>query len=269
MNLLCPICSSPLMLDGSSFRCENRHCFDRAKQGYVNLLTSGGSHGDNREMIRARRDFLWAGHYAPLAEAICKAVEGSCHGDAPVRIIDAGCGEGYYTARVDSHLKELGIPHETAGIDVSRDACAYAAKAVKNASFAVASVYAMPFANESADIILSLFAPSAPEEYLRLLRPKGTLIIAFPGVRHLFGLKKILYDTPYENELADFAMEGFELADRESISFELSLTNEEAHALFAMTPYYYNTPEKGRARLAECASLVTEAAFELAVYKKI
>ena len=268
MNFICPVCSAPLTLEGRSFLCENRHCFDRAKQGYVNLLTSGGSHGDNREMIRARRDFLWAEHYLPLADELCRAVADCCIPDRVTDIIDAGCGEGYYTAKVDSYLKNPEIPHEICGIDVSRDACAYAAKAVKDAKFAVASVYSMPFANQSADIVTSLFAPSAPEEYIRVLRPEGKLIIALPGVRHLYGLKEILYDTPYENELSDFDIDGFTLTDRKSIAFTLSLDNASAQALFAMTPYYYNTPEAGHRRLAECDSLITEAAFELAVYKK-
>jgi len=269
MKLICPICRRPLELNGKSFVCENRHCFDRAKQGYVNLLSGGGAHGDNREMIRARRDFLWAEHYSPLADALCRAVADSCAPDRQNELIDAGCGEGYYTAKVDSFLKSAGISCDICGIDVSRDACAYAAKAAKDAKFAVASVYSMPFSDRSADIIISLFAPSAPEEYLRVLRPGGRLIIAFPGVRHLFGLKEVLYDIPYENELADFAIEGFTLTDRKSIAFELSLDNAAANSLFAMTPYYYNTPEAGRRRLAECGRLVTEAAFELAVYKKI
>ena len=237
MNFICPICSRPLILDGKSFVCENRHCFDRAKQGYVNLLTGGGSHGDNREMIRARRGFLWAEHYFPLADALCRAVADCCGSDGVTGIIDAGCGEGYYTAKVDGHLKSADLAHEICGIDVSRDACAYAAKAVKDAKFAVASVYSMPFSDRSADIITSLFAPSAPDEYNRILRPGGSLIIAFPGVRHLFGLKEVLYDTPYENELADFAIEGFTLTDRKSIAFELSLDNAAANSLFAMTPY--------------------------------
>ena len=269
MNFICPICALPLTLQERSYKCENRHCFDRAKQGYVNLLTHGGDHGDNRAMIRARRDFLWAGHYAPLAEALCRAVEGECAKKDNVQIVDAGCGEGYYTAKVHRHLTSCGITHEIGGIDVSRDACAYAAKALPEGSFAVGSVYAMPFADQSADIITSLFAPSAPEEYIRILRPGGSLIVALPGIRHLYGLKELLYDTPYENELADFEIGGFDLTDRQSISFELTLTNAEAEALFAMTPYYYNTPEAGHRRLAECDSLVTEAAFELAVYRKV
>ena len=268
MNFICPVCSAPLKLEGRSFLCQNRHCFDRAKQGYVNLLTNGGSHGDNREMIRARRDFLWAEHYSPLADELCRAIADCALPDRVTDIVDAGCGEGYYTAKVDSYLRERGIEHHICGIDVSRDACAYAAKAVKAADFAVASVYSMPFADQSADIVTSLFAPSAPEEYIRVLRPEGKLIIALPGVRHLYGLKEILYDTPYENELSEFGVDGFTLTDRKSIAFTRSLDNQSAQALFAMTPYYYNTPESGHRRLAECDRLTTEIEFELAVYRK-
>lgn len=34
----CPICKESLQLNGKSLVCENNHCFDYAKQGYVNLL---------------------------------------------------------------------------------------------------------------------------------------------------------------------------------------------------------------------------------------
>lgn len=36
-----------------------------------------------------------------------------------------------------------------------------------------------------------------------------------------------------------------------------------------MTPYYWNTPADGAARLAHCQSLTTEIGFRYLVYRKI
>ncbi len=61
MSLICPLCHSSLNLTERSWCCENRHQFDQAKEGYVNLLPvqHKGSRepGDSAEMMQARRDF--------------------------------------------------------------------------------------------------------------------------------------------------------------------------------------------------------------------
>lgn len=58
---ICPVCGEKLDRSGKSYICPNRHTFDMAKSGYVNLLptnNSGSVHGDNKLMLRARREFL-------------------------------------------------------------------------------------------------------------------------------------------------------------------------------------------------------------------
>ena len=65
INLTCPVCSERLELFEKTYRCSNNHCFDKAKEGYVNLLTGnhkdGSLIGDNREMAQSRKAFLEKG----------------------------------------------------------------------------------------------------------------------------------------------------------------------------------------------------------------
>ena len=93
--------------------------------------------------------------------------------------------------------------------------------------------------------------------------------MAIPAERHLFGLKSVLYDIPYLNEVESDELPGFELISREKIAYDLTLdTSEKINALFMMTPYAYRTPASGRARLTELTSLTTEIEFYLFTYKK-
>ena len=107
------------------------------------------------------------------------------------------------------------------------------------------------------------------EEFHRVLADDGRLVLAVPGPRHLFGMKEILYDTPYENEVQDTALAGFTLLEKRAVTFDLTLPSQEAIAdLFAMTPYCYRTPRAGRERLAALDTLSISAEFYVLVYEK-
>ena len=70
----CPLCGGPLSEVPAGLRCPRGHSFDRAKEGYVNLLPVGQKHskapGDDKAMVAARRAFLDGGWYAPLRQAL-------------------------------------------------------------------------------------------------------------------------------------------------------------------------------------------------------
>ena len=148
MNQLfvCPVCRETLKKDERTFHCSNGHSFDISKQGYVNLLQSQQSslkrHGDDKTMVRARREFLEKGYYRPLRDLLCaKLCQHTCGSTA---FADAGCGEGYYTRAMSDALLQSGKLTAAAGIDISKHAAGYAAKADSIASYAVASVFDMP-----------------------------------------------------------------------------------------------------------------------------
>ena len=263
---ICPICKGSLKLREKSLYCDKGHCYDLSKQGYVNLLQNGGSHGDNRAMVKARKDFLSFDFYRPLADKLSKLI--CANAENGYTLLDCGCGDGYYTRAVEEKLAESNIAHRIFAVDVSKDACGYCARAVKSANVAVASVYALPIEDKSVDIVFTLFAPSAPGEYSRVLKNDGLVFMVIPGENHLFGLKKTVYKSPYKNEVSPFELEGFNFVENHNICYEITLDKEQTNMLFAMTPYFYNTPRDGAQKLAEISSLTTVCEFEIVIFRK-
>lgn len=264
-KLICPICSQALTATDNAYKCPSRHSFDISKQGYVNLLlpTSKGTHGDNKEMIRARRDFLEKGHYRPMCEALTESVADFAKGKR-LSLLDAGCGEGYYTSSVSDATN-----CSVVGIDISKDALVYASKRLPDAELAVASVYRIPTAPDSFDIILNMFAPFEREEYLRVLRRGGHLFMVIPGEDHLFELKAAIYDEPYKNRVAPFEIEGFELVSHKEIKYRMNLaSHEDIMSLFKMTPYYYRTSPQNKEKLSGIESIDVYAHFIILEYEK-
>ena len=273
MNIYaCPVCKEKLTLSGKSYICPNNHSFDIAKSGYVNLLLSSGNgkqiHGDNKLMVNARRDFLEKSYYESLLKGLCDvASEYYTEGN---NILDAGCGEGYYTNGMHERLSEKHSEVNICGIDVSKIAVDIAAKKCKKVNYAVASVFHLPVIDESCDIVTTLFAPFCKEEFYRVLRKNGILLMVIPSQRHLFGLKSAIYDEPYLNEVKDYHVDDFEFLNSKRISYEIQLDNNlDIQNLFSMTPYYYKSGKKEQAKIAEINDLKTEVDFEILVYRKI
>ncbi len=270
MLFVCPKCKKSLFVlpDGRAV-CEDGHSYDRAKEGYYNLLLkrAGGTHGDNREMVLARRAFLDTGAYLPLAERISDRAASLAAPDCSV--LDGGCGEGYYTDIVERRLSAFGVNASVSGFDISRDAVRYAAKKNASLSLAVASSYDMPVPDGSVDIFINVFSPLAIEETARVLRSGGKFIMAIPDENHLFGLKRVLYENPYKNTVENSDITGFKLLKTDRISYTLSLdTREKVQSLFMMTPYAYRTPPKARERLSLLERLDTEIEFIVFTYEK-
>lgn len=272
MKFVCPKCMQALALrEGGSAVCPLGHSYDRSREGYYNLLLSGGaSHGDNREMVEARRAFLDTGAYEPLAKRLAESLFPYTERGAEHSLLDVGCGEGYYTSYIDSYLRAAERDVSISGFDISKDAVRFAAKKNKRLSLAVASAYHIPAADESFDFATCLFSPLAREEIHRILRTGGIFLMAIPDREHLFGLKSRIYDTPYKNEPQPSSLSGFRLLSEEHISYNLSLdSKEKIRSLFMMTPYAYRTGAVERERVLSLNSLETEVAFVLFVYEKI
>lgn len=266
MNILqCPVCGEVLTAKDRVLRCEQNHCFDIAKEGYVNLLVSGragDSRGDNKEMARSRRDFLNKGFYAPLAQAVAEGVARySGEGDA---VLDICCGEGYYTDYLTKRLTR-----EFYGFDISKNMVRLAGKRHCGATFFVANIASVPVRSGSVKLAFHLFAPFHAQAFNRVLADDGVLITAVPGARHLYGMKQVLYDTPYLNDEKQPQADGFKLTDTIRVKETVTLSSQDdIRALFQMTPYYYHTPSKGMDRLESLQTLTTEIDFLLLVYRK-
>lgn len=264
----CPLCRAPLVQLGTALRCPAGHSFDLAKEGYANLLPVNAKHalnpGDDKAMVQARREFLAAGFYAPFARELARLCGLEKPAARPLRVLDAGCGEGYYgrvllEALPDTHL---------VGYDIAKPAVRLAAKAEPRADYLVASSNAIPVADGWADVVLNVFSPMAAEEFARVLRPGGCLLYAVPGPRHLWGMKEVLYEKPYENPVRTTPYPGFRLEGRTEVSAVIEPQGRQLQSLFAMTPYYWKTPRDGAQRLAALPGLTTEISFAFLCYRR-
>ncbi|MGI5308712.1 23S rRNA (guanine(745)-N(1))-methyltransferase [Rheinheimera sp. WS51] len=238
----CPLCQNPLVLDNKLYRCAQNHCFDIAKEGYVNLLPvqqkNSKAPGDNKEMMQARRDFLHAGWYQPLADAVAKLLQQY----NVKQLLDLGCGEGYYSGRIQQALPDCQLH----GLDISKTAIKFAAKANKQISFCVASAYKLPFIDNAFDSIVRIYAPSEATELARVLQQDGYLLTVTPGPQHLFEIKQAVYANPRLHDDAIEAIAGFKHIKRQSLSFNLNFEQaSDVLALIQMVPLAWKfTPEQ-------------------------
>ena len=251
MLLRCPVCQKELIRNGRTAVCAGGHSFDYAKQGYLNLyLSRGGSHGDSRESVLARTRFLRRGCYGFLKDRLKELSELYDHSVT----VDLACGEGYYTAALAGDDKY--------GFDLSKDALKHAAKTDPSTAYTVASIFALPFADSSADLVTTCFAPIAKEEITRILKPGGLFVAVTPAEDHLFELKQALYEHPYENTVDEI---GFPVKEEIRISEVMHLDHDGLMDLFAMTPYFYHTSEKDRRKLDGLDHLDVKASFVIRI----
>ena len=273
-GFVCPVCGKPLSESGGAVRCAANHSFDKAKEGYVNLLLASRMRtkapGDSKEMVAARNRFLNGGGYAPFAAELARlCAELARKKGGVLYILDAGCGEGYYDEAICAELERQGLPFRLAGFDISKAAVRLAAKRkLPGAQFAVASSFAAPVESGWADVVLNIFSPFAGEEFHRCLAPGGTLIYAVPTADHLMGLKDVLYDEPYENPCQQVDYQGFALAGETRVEESITVEGQDIGDLFAMTPYYWKTPAEGSARLAKLERLETPIGFRFLLYDR-
>ena len=272
INFSCPVCGNILEDEGRTYRCEKNHCFDKAKQGYVNLLQSQTSskkrHGDDTLMVKARQAFLEKGFYNDLCKELINAVLRTAKEEAI--LIDLGCGECWYTAQLFESLSKNGNNPSVFGIDISKQALIAGSKRCKDLKLAVASTADVPVPDESCDIAVCVFAPYAEEEVRRILKRGGVFIKAFPLENHLMGLKSAIYEKPYKNEVNEETPAGFERVDFTKTNNTITLdTNEDIINLFKMTPYYYKTGRADQIKLEKLSFLETQTEFGIVIYKKV
>ncbi len=247
--LRCSVCAEPVSLTGRTLRCERRHSFDLARQGYVNLLHARIPAGtaDTAPMVDARAAFLSSEAYAPLAEAVAEV------GSAPGLIIDAGAGPGYYLSRVlDAAPDAVGL-----ALDVSAIALRRAARAHPRLGAAVWNLWEpWPVGDGVASVVLDVFSPRNAAEFHRVLEPGGKLVVASPLPGHLAELGDLVLalDARKEERL-EAALGG--LFERES-GVEVVRTQEFSAAqvrdVVAMGPAGFHLDRDGRRERLEAAA---------------
>ena len=262
MKYKCPICNEELVKIDNVYRCLNRHNYDIAKEGYVNLLKKQGGKdfGDSPDMVKARRAFFSHDYYAPLKLKLTELINEY----KPDTILDLGSGEGYYT----NYFKD-NIYADITGIDISKEAVRIASKQNRKVNYVVGSVQDIPLFPKSQDLIINNFTPIDINEINRVLKRKGILITTKVGKNHLLELKQALYDEVYLNDNKQIEDEHLRLLDSYILSFKIYLdNNEDIQNLFMMTPYYHHTNLASREKLNKLSSLEVTCEFNIDVYKK-
>lgn len=273
--LTCPLDGAPLQRKGMAMCCASGHSFDVASQGYVNLLPVQNKRsldpGDSKEMVAARRRFLGAGHYAPIAEAVSRSVLAATPADQPLACLDAGCGEGYYLRQLESAALAEGRRMQVLGLDISKWAVLAAAKLDRQAAWVVGSNASLPMLPASLDCILCMFGFPVHAEFARVLRPGAYLLQVDAGPDHLRELREVIYPSlKAPRAESSQAPAGFEAAGQESLGFTVRVEGAQAIAdLLAMTPHLYRATAEGRARAAALTGITLSVDVRLAGWRRL
>ena len=257
--LACPLDGGPLRRHGTSWRCDAGHCFDLAAQGYTNLLPvqqkRSRDPGDSKEMVAARRRYLNAGFYQPIAALVSRTVLACLPAGRAAACLDAGCGEGYY-------LRELAAAGDgqrlaLLGLDISKWAVLAAAKQDKRPNWVVGSNAKLPVLPATLDRVLCMFGFPVYAEFARVLRPGGELLQVDAGPDHLRELREIIYPTLKPERAAEpLSPAGFSVLPAESLRYTVTLGGaEQIGDLLTMTPHLYRASAEGRAKAAALTAL--------------
>jgi 23S rRNA (guanine745-N1)-methyltransferase len=258
--LACPLDGAPLQRSGSSWRCPAGHSFDIASRGYAHLLPvqhkRSRDPGDSKEMVAARRRFLNAGYYQPIAAAVSEAVLADLPTTARAACLDAGCGEGYYLRQLAAATGK-GQMLALLGLDISKWAILSAAKQEPRPNWVVGSNARLPVQTGSVDRLLCLFGFPVHAEFARVLKPNGELLQVDAGPDHLRELREIIYPRLKPEATAKLlAPPGFASLASENLGYSLDLAGQETIAdLLAMTPHLYRASAERRALAAELTTL--------------
>jgi 23S rRNA (guanine745-N1)-methyltransferase len=273
----CPVCSEPLYQGIKQYYCINKHQFDIARKGYVNLLlpyhTGKGEPGDSKEMIQSRKEFLDKGYYEEFSNRLNELalLETSTTEAEELNLIDVGCGEGYYPWRLKNKISSLnrwkGV--NIYGLDVSKPAIRFASGRDKDIRFAVASTYHLPIISSCLDLILCIFAPRNENEFKRILKPTARLVVAAPGSQHLYSLKKELYGEANLIGPKGTVREGFRLINLANVSYCIELKETaDILNLLMMTPYCRHVDSRIMERVCKLSELITEVDINIMVYQR-
>ena len=253
MRILCPVCGEVLKLGERQWYCVKGHSFDVARQGYVNLLTVNQKHsknpGDTRQMVAARKEFLDGGYYEPIVQMLVKWLRAT--GSGP--LLDVGCGEGYYLAKVSQALPEK----QCVGVDISKEAVRYAAVRNPKGLWLTATAAQLPFPDNSFSCVLCMFAMTVPEEFRRVLCSNGAFLQVLAGPDHLMGLKNIIYpEILHKEKNIHPQLPGFTRIQSQTLEFSFRVnSNRQVQNLLAMTPHYWRITKEGAQRLAQTQTL--------------
>ena len=237
----CPFCQQALFLSENSLKCKNKHSFDLAKFGYVNLAPQVKQSKDyDKSNFQNRQLILEAGFYQPILKKLLEILSSLSQHD---NLLDIGCGEGYYARNLQAQLPDKHIY----AFDLSKESIQLAAKSDHSltVNWFVGDLAHIPIQDASMDMILDIFSPANYQEFQRVLRKNGLLIKVIPSSQHLQEIRSIvaeqLTNTNYSNhKIIEHFEEAFTITNSYDVAATFSLRENEKAALLHMTPLLFN-----------------------------
>ena len=240
----CPICQENLTLVETSLKCCNRHSFDLAKFGYVNLAPQiKQSANYDKENFQNRQQILEAGFYHAILEAVSDLLANS---ETSTTVLDVGCGEGFYSRKLqETHSDKIFY-----AFDISKDSVQIAAKSEPNwaVNWFVGDLARLPIKDASMDILLDIFSPANYGEFRRVLSKDGILIKVIPTENHLKEIRQKVQDQltnkDYSNqEIKNHFQEHFTILSSQTASLTKTITAEQLQTLLSMTPLLFHVDQ--------------------------
>ncbi|HGQ6138317.1 TPA: putative RNA methyltransferase [Streptococcus pneumoniae] len=240
----CPICQENLTLLETNFKCCNRHSFDLAKFGYVNLAPQiKQSANYDKENFQNRQQILEAGFYQAILDAVSDLLASS---KTTTTILDIGCGEGFYSRKLqESHSEKTFY-----AFDISKDSVQIAAKSEPNwaVNWFVGDLARLPIKDANMDILLDIFSPANYGKFRRVLSKDGILIKVIPTENHLKEIRQRVQDQltnkEYSNQdIKEHFQEHFTILSSQTASLTKTITAEQLQALLSMTPLLFHVDQ--------------------------
>jgi 23S rRNA (guanine745-N1)-methyltransferase len=267
-NLACPIDGNKLICCGDEkvthLRCNQGHCFDVSRQGYINLLNVKDKRskdpGDGSAMIAARSRILSSGLYEKISSKLSQTIDElmqvllSEHQleNSVLTVLDAGCGEGYY---LDACITAL-QPHynlQAIGVDISKWAVSAAAKRNKQITWLVASNRKLPVLEKSIDVIVCGFGFPVFSAFKQALKSGAFIVMIDPAEQHLLELRKIIYPMIKDYKENDFSVakkEGFSIVSQSPLTYSVNVHKDEMQDILTMSPHLYKATMEGKKAVA-------------------
>lgn len=262
--LACPLDGEVLTVHAEqkpySCRCPRGHHFDVARQGYINLLPvqfkKSRDPGDSREMVDARSAFLGSGAYQPVLDVLYELIDQHVARVPSPVLLDAGCGEGWYTDGLYQRLRSENRQPVVMGLDISRWAIQAAARRSREICWMVATNSHAPVLQASVDVVFSVFGFAQQAVLAELLRPGGIFIEVSPGTEHLREIREQIYRDSRSTEPGNLQQSeentGFSLLAHRELKFQLPISSTEMLGkLLLMTPHFFKASPARKAQLFE------------------
>ncbi|MBF4500706.1 methyltransferase domain-containing protein [Savagea sp. SN6] len=240
----CPHCHTDLHFEQETFRCENGHTFDLAKQGYAYLFNGQPMNDYSKALFEAReRIIVDLDLYAPVHEALASWLREI--GQERGKLLDAGSGEGSQLYQVLQRVPNV----QAIGIDLAKDGVQQAAKQYSDATWFVNDLANLAFQDETFDVILNMLSPANYDEFDRVLKAGGYLVKIIPNTYYLRELREAVYEASderatYNNEKTRRLMEvRYDIVKEFQWTYSVTLTEQEWQALVQMTPLTWNVQQ--------------------------